>query len=113
VLAPLVINFSLTKLACLLFHALLLLTSLLLKVKVFKADVFIIHQLALLPLLQALGVILCLVASQTVLKATDLLKSELVETELEVYKVVIDFKEFQPSLSAVAVHLAVGHVKAQ
>ena len=111
-LLPLIIDLALSELPGFLLHAVLLLARLLLQVQVLQPHVLIIHQLALLPLLQALGIVLGLVATQVVLDGPRLLKGQLVEAEFKVYQVSVDPRRLHPLVSATLVHLAVSQVEA-
>ena len=111
-LLPLIIDLALSELPGFLLHAVLLLARLLLQVEVLQSHVLIVHQLALLPLLQALGIVLGLVATQVVLDGPRLLKGQLVEAEFKVYQVRVDPRRLHPLVSASLVHLAVSQVEA-
>lgn len=112
-LLPLIIDLALSELPGFLLHAVLLLARLLLQVEVLQPHVLIVHQLALLPLLQALGIVLGLVATQVVLDGPRLLKGHLrVEAEFKVYQVRVDPRRLHPLVSATLVHLAVSQVEA-
>ena len=111
-LLPLIIDLALSELPGFLLHAVLLLARLLLQVEVLQPHVLIVHKLALLPLLQALGIVLGLVATQVILDGPRLLKGQLVEAEFKVYQVRVDPRRLHPLVSATLVHLAVSQVEA-
>ena len=111
-LLPLIIDLAFSELPGFLLHAVLLLARLLLQVEVLQPHVLIVHKLALLPLLQALGIVLGLVATQVILDGPRLLKGQLVEAEFKVYQVRVDPRRLHPLVSATLVHLAVSQVEA-
>ena len=111
-LLPLIIDLALSELPGFLLHAVFLLARLLLQVEVLQPHVLIVHKLALLPLLQALGIVLGLVATQVILDGPRLLKGQLVEAEFKVYQVRVDPRRLHPLVSATLVHLAVSQVEA-
>jgi hypothetical protein len=110
-LLPLIIDFAFSELPGLFLHAVLLLLGFFFQVQVFEAHVLIIHQLALLPFLQPLPIILRFVATQVVLNGSSLLKGKLVETEFKVYQVSINACSLNPFVSASLIHLAVSQIK--
>lgn len=112
-LPPLLVDLVLPQLPGLLLHALLLLARLLLQVEVFESDILVIHEFPLLPLAEAVLVILSLVSPQVVLDCPHLLQGELVKSELEVYQVLVDTCCFEPLGPASLVHLAVSEVQRQ
>ena len=112
-LPPLLVDLVLPQLTGLLLHALLLLSCLLLQVEVFESDVFVIHEFPLLPLAEAVLIVLSLVPPQVVLDRPHLFQGELVEPELKVYQVLVDTCGFEPLCTASFIHLAVGEVQRQ